>query len=288
MAILFPTYSSGFTYLSRAAAPVAAPQVSASRSLTGTDIIIYDPRSTNVIVYSDHCVKHGHSVPLRRPRFSPPLDRETNYGKWEAIIEEEPWSFDIPFLVDANNVKQSPYIDPEDSTYTFATGTPEEPATTSTSSSDAKKEPTGHTDKSRKGSKVQKTPKSWLDKLLRTTYKLRSRFAQRPRNTRERVTFTLGLVLYPTNHFIRNRVLGFIHRHIKVFAVYAVLLYLGVRVVCMAVEHRRINMHPAFALFEAVLQDFLRDLPTRLVPRLSGLAVEFIDGMERRRPVLRQ
>ncbi|KAF9221281.1 hypothetical protein BS17DRAFT_272246 [Gyrodon lividus] len=318
---LSDSLSRGVMYLSRVATSIATSQVSTSGPVTRTDVVIYDPRSTDVIVYTDYCIKHGRSGPLKRPRFSSPLDRETDYGPWEATIEEEPWVIDVPLFLYANHVRQSRYIDPEDSTYTFARGTSEEPSPSSTSSSSdgnttpatedpasqathrssrqrkssrrsTKKESTGRTSKSRKGRKVEKAPKSWRDKLLRTVYKVRSRFAQLPRHTRERATLLFELVFYSAAHFFRNRVLGFIHRHIKVFVVYAVISYLGVHAVCMAVERHLINMHPAFAvygiLFEAVLQDFLRDLPTCLVPWLYGLVVELIEHRERRRQVLRQ
>ncbi|KAF9229839.1 hypothetical protein BS17DRAFT_43516 [Gyrodon lividus] len=260
---LSDSLSRGVTYFSRAAAPIAASQVPASGSVTRTDVVIYDTWSTDVTIYTDHCVKHERSAPSKRPRFSALLNCETNYGPWEMTIEEGQQVVDIPFLFDANDVRQALFIGPEDFDYTFARGTSEEPSPASTSSSDrgstpatdepgsqatrrssrerklsrrsAKKEPTDRTDNSRNGRKVQKAPKPCRDKLLRTAHKLRSRFAQLPRHTRERAIFLFGFIFYPGPHFVRNQ---FIHRHVRVFVVYAIISYLGVHTVLVAVERR--------------------------------------------------
>ncbi|KAF8839915.1 hypothetical protein BDN67DRAFT_1011911, partial [Paxillus ammoniavirescens] len=110
------SFSRGATYLSRrSAASLAAAQIYASgliprRPFRPGDLVIYDPRFTDVIIYADHCANPG-------------------YDKYwdEVIIEEEPWTWDVPFYFDANQVRQSPYIDPEDATYSFARGLSEAP-----------------------------------------------------------------------------------------------------------------------------------------------------------------
>ncbi|KIJ05037.1 hypothetical protein PAXINDRAFT_21686 [Paxillus involutus ATCC 200175] len=250
--------SRGATYLSRrSAASLAAAQLYASgliprRPFQPGDLVIYDPRFTDIIIYVDHCT-------------NPEYDKYWD----EVIIEEEPWVWDIPFYFDTNHVRQSAYIDPEDATYSFAQGLSEvppfpteEPASQPTRpsrsskssrkdtsprrSSSSKKEHVGRTAKIRKAPKVQKAPKSLRDKL-------RSRLARIPRGTRRCAALMGGLVLYPVVHFVRIWLLAFIHRHIKPFVVYATT-FTAVRVFAMAVERLHINIDPTFAIYTVLFE----------------------------------
>ncbi|KAF9223133.1 hypothetical protein BS17DRAFT_767481 [Gyrodon lividus] len=266
--------SHGVIYLSRSTIALAASLVSPSGP---TDIVLYDLHAMGSIL--DHRLEQQSR---RHPRSDPPPVTRTEHEQYEAIIEEQPWVTYIP--LNAEDLKFSPVIDPDNTAFAFATteesthsstspgsdptpaiGEPvhqsscHRPSQKRKSSRTTKKKTAGQKSQSGRKGRKPPAPTTWRDRLFKMVSRLRSRFAK--------------LDFYPAAHFGRSWLFAFIHRHIKAFLVFSAVLYVGVELVFTAVKH---------IIFHAVIQDFLPHLYVHVPPRLAGLVVRLLGHIEHR------
>ncbi|KIJ61461.1 hypothetical protein HYDPIDRAFT_31330 [Hydnomerulius pinastri MD-312] len=287
------------TFFSRRSRTIFSPLV------ITTNLVLYDPRSTDVTLHTDYCPRYDK--PPARPYFEG--DGGSHDEGYEAYIDECYLSLGVPFLFSTSDIRPSPFIDPENTIFEFEPASESAPESMPTSESDSgpsparKKSGSRSTTRSHRSARkneesssalppVRRGPiarafkargirlpskKTFEGQLTRAILKTERFIIRSADENPEEFYLALNIVPSIIGHFVHRRILGFIHRHLVAFGIFSAISHS----ILFAANHAQlVDRFPLVELksfFLPVWRSFVIDLPLRFLPQVIDFALGLIE-----------